>query len=148
MMNVCHLSVAVTTESLAMAAGRSITGRIWLKLEGRDFPERDWFDFPVALLNSWIEEISKLSYAENQTGFLHFMDGPFMITMKARSATLASASFIRSGQVLCEASVSVDEFSRSVKMAGRLVAEACIARGWSDEEIMKLDAASRDNGIG
>jgi len=144
-MDVQSLNVAVNVEALERTRTGSITGPIWLHLEGRDFPEKDWFDFPVALLNSWIEEVSALRRGEFQTGTIRFMEGPLTVAVRLLSNATARASFTRSEQALFGSNVDVDQFLRSAKTAGRLLAGACMMRGWLDEEVMRLDEASQDD---
>jgi len=144
-MDIQSLNVAVNVEILERTRTGSITGPIWLHLEDRDFPEKDWFDFPVALLNSWIEEISALRQGELQTGRIRFMEGPLTVAVRLSSNTIAQASFMRSEQALFGSNFDIDQFLRSAKAAGRLLVDACMTRGWLDEEVMKLDEASRDS---
>ncbi len=51
----------------------------YLDINGISFPDSQWTDFAIIVLNWWISAILEIHQKENADFVLHFMDGPYYV---------------------------------------------------------------------
>ena len=83
-----RLCVEVRPATVVTRPGRPTTGQVWLELDGTPFPEREWDDFVVALLDAVLGAVQD-SRATGVPSRVSFYDGPFELSV-ARSGLLWS----------------------------------------------------------
>jgi len=59
----------------------NVTGVIFLKLPGGEFPEQGWSDFPVIVLGWWTQAFLELEVLTRREVQWRFMDGPYTATL-------------------------------------------------------------------
>jgi hypothetical protein len=90
----------VTDETVErILSNKTTTGRLFVQVDDYCFPERDWDDFVVVVLNWWVSNALSLDGAVIEVDN-SFMDGPFSYrTRREPGADDVSITFIRNGQV-------------------------------------------------
>jgi hypothetical protein len=66
---------------IPMRAGDVPAGRIWMVLDGIDFPDERWSDFPISVLGSAVDAVAGLA-AGGMEAFSYFFDGPYYVYYK------------------------------------------------------------------
>ena len=85
------LNIHIDPNSFTFSEARSTTGQIWLSVEGKSFPSKNWSDFVVNLLIWWSR--SYFEYCKSggrNTLEFDFMEGPYSL----HGATSNKAGFI------------------------------------------------------
>ena len=123
------MAVYVDVVSIEQWRSGSITGRIAFRFGELWFPEADWSDFPVVVLEWW------LSALDGTGEVLRFMDGPFSVVVDR----VAGSARLMSGDVLvAEVDVDFDQLRRAVLRAGRSVIERCGDLGVTNADVDAL----------
>jgi hypothetical protein len=73
--------VIVRPETLKRSPRDSISGVVFIKLDHRAFPEKEWSDLIVAVLRMWVESFTALLEGSMSQAELNFMDGPFLVRL-------------------------------------------------------------------
>lgn len=61
---------------------------IYFSIEGEAFPDIEWFDLPISILDMWCHVMSE-NYKKSQSNFkLHFMDGPYYVSCNKNGKTI------------------------------------------------------------
>jgi len=139
------LAVEVVPESFERTPRGPITGEIWFVLEGQPFPEERWSDFPVVVLEWWLEAEFDLWKGARRSGVLRFMDGPFAVRVHAVGSGHCEVECVELG--VDSTGVGVKEVPKAsadrVDLLGlvqstRVAASAAIdearKRGWDDDD--------------
>lgn len=136
--------VDIDCTTLERSRSGAITGKLSVAFGGAWFPERQWYDFPVVVLDWWLAALLRLSTGEAQ---LRFMDGPFLVVLslqKDGSCKLEGVEDRRAPRVVIDAEVSFQHLVDSIARAAQLVCETCIEKGWSgDDEVRRLQSTLR-----
>jgi hypothetical protein len=98
------------------------------------FPETDWNDFPIPIvdqLTSIVQAVRLLPADGQHTFELSFLDGPWRLEIYVSGGSLAITGF-DDGRSRCvtEVQCSVDEFGRVVTSASRKLDSALRKLGW------------------
>ena len=91
---------------------------IWWTLDGREYPEANWTDFALTLVQWWTAKTIELLKGANSAE-LDFMDGDFSLLL-ARQGDVLTVTCLGDGLT---ASVSFDEFVGEIKRANRSLIE-------------------------
>lgn len=75
-------------------------GELYFQEEGFYFPEKDWKDFIIVVLNWWCAALRKILYNETYTKEFLFMDGPFSIKIKHIEEDIFHLTFIKQNEVV------------------------------------------------
>ena len=134
------IDVVTEIASLSRSEKGSITGRVFLRGPTGDFPESEWFDFPVVILGWWIEGLSDLLAGKEQSFQGMFMDGPFAFVVERGMGNSGRIEWGRRGDTVAIGIVNIPVLLRSAVLAGRLVADSCRARGWESRDLETLEA--------
>ena len=130
-----NLAVVVGGHELDRTSGGMVTGPIWIRAEGADFPCAGWSDFPVALIGAWLTVL-----AEPGTAELRFMEGPYVLRVErgapGRSLLTAEADGAAEPTLVTEADTAA--VVRAVHRAGVVLLTACRARGWDHRDLRYL----------
>lgn len=129
------IEVQVEPDSLRLR-NNEVTGRIHLRLDDEAFPEQDWDDFVVVILDWWCALLTNQKRTE-----LGFMDGPFRAVLTSKTTAESAVELVgrRLDQVLTGL-VSQPTLARSVVAACDRVLEACRRQGWTTADIERLDS--------
>jgi hypothetical protein len=129
--------VVVDLSSFEQRRSGSITGRVYLQFGDRFFPERDWSDFPVVVLEWWLGSI------DSAVPVLHFMDGPFRVVLDREAGT---ACLMDEEAIVHEVEDDVAGLSHSVRKAAWSALRRCEELGIVSDDVealrIRLAAAS------
>ena len=150
------MGVEVRLDSLVQSQGGAITGRISVRHGSLRFPEAEWNDFVVIVLDWWCESCSALLRGAEQREFW-FMDGPFCFRAQPMSDDAWSIQFLQLRSAVDRSAVVNDvvpttpnglmirplPFVHSLVTSADAVLDACRQRGWSSPETESLQRRSR-----
>jgi hypothetical protein len=121
--------------------GGSITGVIYYDFgAGRQFPETDWDDFPVVILNWWIEALEQVGEGSESVKFC-FMDGPFWMTAVPEgedNLLLSCVEDRRDVGIRFEVLVHQGDLRRELMKVARSVSSACASAGIESADLNEL----------
>jgi hypothetical protein len=103
-------AVVLDVSSFEQWRSGSITGRVCLRFGDRFFPELDWSDFPVVVLEWWLGSFKA------SAPVLRFMDGPFRVVLDPAAGT---ACLMREETLVDGVEVDEAGLCRSVRKAAR-----------------------------
>jgi hypothetical protein len=133
-------SVFVTPASLHK--GGNITGEIWLEVAGFEFPEMHWSDFPVIILDWWLDALFKLWSEKKRRGECLFMDGSYSFEVSKEEDAFVLRCFSDTHSTKkCEWEGVIDltELLRQVLSTASVLLKECRGRGWTtaDTEVLE-----------
>ncbi len=104
---------------------QNIYSTFFVKCNDIEFPDREWLDFPFAVLKMWCEKVlTEVIEVQNSEFSLYFMDGPFYIYC-IKNDTEINMQFINNRKnkiIQNEVVISTDEFIREIiKVSSKLI---------------------------
>ncbi len=137
-----ELSIKLKTNTFELTDRNSVLAVIFFDFGEKKFPDEDWDDFIVVILNWWLEAIGSINSVTGSKTELNFMDGPFSLEIGKLGDNLCKIDCIErriKGKIieysaLCQFSKIVDE----VLNAARIVDELCSENGWDNDDIRRL----------
>lgn len=139
MTRVPDFEVDVSPGEFGLAGGGPVTGPIWTRVAGTDFPESGWPDFPVALLGGWLTTLSELEHGDPQPAVLHFMEGPYGLEVVRSGAVWSLRALENDDDLITETTVdSLDEILAPVRQAASRTLAACREHGWNSSDMRYL----------
>lgn len=131
--------------TLHMSRMGNITGIISLRVGDGAFPEEQWNDFPVSILEMWLTAAARLWIGSTKTERFHFMDGPFWFDAERRDDiwSLRCQNDRGTAGPVLEASAHVSSkslLSEMISCAERVLA-ACRSKGWVSRDLDELEAS-------
>ena len=90
--------------------GDKIFGNIYFENDDVIFPEKNWNDFVVVIVNWWSESLYRLINNETVSEELEFMDGPLSIKINFFNENKFDLFFVNNGKVQFNTNVKMDEF--------------------------------------
>lgn len=148
MAEVPRLKIAVDTVGAQQSRSRSrlVSARLRFEVGKLLFPSQDWSDFVVVVLGWWASEISRLYRAEASEVVLRFMDGPYMVLVRAEDTRRWHVTFLRDSTVSSEVTLKKAHemicepagLIREIIEATDVVVGLCKSRGWwtKDADVM------------
>lgn len=138
-------TVHVGLEKLDRTESGAVTGPIWVRTGGADFPETGWTDFPVVLLTGWLSEfVTAVDRGRSGPGVvsLPFMEGPYTLHL-VRDADLDHWTVTRhgpEGDAAGAVGVGGTTVLEGLWHPARALVAACRSYGWADDDIDGLTA--------
>jgi hypothetical protein len=128
-------------ETLSISRRGTISGEVWLRIEGMDFPEQHWSDLPVAFTSALLEATVRLqssSKADEQT--VWFLDGPYYIRFEgARDVPWNVAFCVLDQERPPSNDVDSGSFLASLRRAASALATECRNRSWENADTRALN---------
>lgn len=90
--------------------GKNIFGIIHFKNKDFFFPEKNWSDFIVIIMNWWSNAILKLLKNEVLSAELSFMDGPFLVKINYSDEHYITFYFVNNDKIIDTQKVLFEEF--------------------------------------
>ena len=140
------MDIALEPKDFEQAKSGAITGPIWLRHQGVEFPERGWSDFPVVILGWWLKHVADLARGA-KSALCSFMDGPFEFSVTSEVPGICRLQLARRGveakSVVSEFTVDAITLHASLHTAAATVLAECDRRGWAGRDIEDLRASAR-----
>jgi len=146
--SVIQTSFTVHVEPQAFVKRRLVSGPIWLEASGKHFPSKEWDDFPVAILGSWLGNLRPLILDQLTVCECPFMDGPYEFDVQADSAhewTVAFAEHDANKKtVLHKSKLNPKVLIGTLLSSAEAVAQFCRQAEWVDDDLLELEARISD----
>lgn len=129
-------------------SGRSQAGVVWtgvcLRLGDLDFPDAQWTDFAVVVLDAWVRALAALLRGTESRQEIMFMEGPFSVELEAATnRTWQLTCLERGSRQRSRARTLVDSLSLSesaIQTSGELL-ELCRAKDWWSADAAALESS-------
>lgn len=102
--------IHIKTDTFNVTNTGTITGVIFIEIDNKYFPEENWNDFPVIILNWWLEKA-----ITNIEGEYRFMDGPFRFNIYYEKGEYYITCFYNGKQVI-NGKINSDKFLKELVM--------------------------------
>jgi len=116
----------------------NITGIIYFGINDYFFPEKGWYDFPIIVLNWWLEGLKEIKYNRTKRIELNFMDGPASIIVKSIDNSICSFECIWDNAVEFIAELDKEIIYNEVIRSARSIENICRSNTWNDDEVVKM----------
>lgn len=133
-----NFNIRYNTQAFEKSQSGAIWGPIWLTLGEDSFPEENWNDMPVALLNEFTRAVTRLKLGSSE--IVRFFDGPLSVIFNQMTADSVEVSLDGSrARSSLEGTVGREELMAAVRNAASDVYHSCIEFGWSeDHDVRRL----------
>ncbi len=127
---------AVLEQELAKARVSNaglVSAGLRLRVDNLLFPHAEWTDFTAVVLPWWAAAALRLLRGEQQAFEVHFMEGPFLVTIEDRGERTWNLKLVETGlqtDVKAEATVEALPLIRSILSASDAVLALCRERRW------------------
>ena len=78
------LSIIFVEDSLSQSSLGQITGVLYWKIDGVSFPDENWSDSVVVIMDWWIKAVIRILDGQTSREIMSFMDGPFEVVCERR----------------------------------------------------------------
>jgi hypothetical protein len=136
------VEIVVDPATLDQSTNGSITGVIALQGQGWSYPERGWSDFPVVILQWWLQAVQDVSTRLGGTAPCRFMDGPYafqLVSLTPSDWRLECLARYETG-IEQEVHIQAEQFQASLQRAALDVAQGCRRLGWQSRDLDTLEA--------
>lgn len=117
----------------------SITGTIYINFNDTFFPEKNWNDFVIILINNWIESSYNILSGITECEEFYFMDGPFFMRVRKVDLDICIVELIENHtDILSNFRVNTKDIFDEILKAVILLNKYCESQGWETEDIKKL----------
>ncbi len=116
-----------------------ITSEIYFNVNNKIFPEINWNDSIIVILNFWLDEIIKMKNSNTFEGDFLFMDGPLKIKIIKNDSKTQFKGFIQNKNVINEF-INFDDFTSTVISGAIKVLTETKTRKWNNKDIENLEA--------
>ena len=118
--------------------GQSVFGEIYFKDDDILFPEENWNDFIVVILNWWLEELTKFTKNEKTTAELLFMDGPLSVKINHFDDKTLKFFFTHNDKIIKSLLVETENFIKFFLIEVNTLILFLEKNKWDNDEIRKL----------
>ena len=134
--------VEVLPESFSQRMSGAINGVVWLTIDGNAFPAQQWDDFPVVILNWWLQSLNGLVTNQSKRARCNFMDGPFWFEVKTAQNGELMLRFYRSSkagdELRMQVRSSLSMIVETMRSAAKTVIDVCKKEGWHSSDLEQL----------
>ncbi|MCI3936851.1 hypothetical protein MQX03_06545 [Chryseobacterium aahli] len=117
----------------------NITGIICFDFNGKFFPEKNWNDFIIVLVNNWIESSYRIMSNFTISEDFYFMDGPFSIKIRKNDFGDCSVELIENNvSLLMDFTINIEDAYREILQNLIFLSNYCKQQGWETEDVKKL----------
>jgi hypothetical protein len=133
-----RVEIIIDSATLELSASGAVVGKVWLSVDGDEFPEAQWYDLPAAVLQAWLHGFDQLVSSGEGTVKLQFLDGPFHFTLMAAGGETSISLFERDVALSLPVAFDGVSFRGSLLDACREVLRGARERGWVGPEMTGL----------
>ncbi|MCG3137391.1 MAG: hypothetical protein HJJLKODD_01235 [Phycisphaerae bacterium] len=145
-----NMEIVVEVNSCELTGDNGTVGKIWMESPDYAFPEKEWWDFPVVILQWWIEKTVALARDEETGVNCEFMDGPYAFRLSKIDEEVLSCSccdrrwsddmspekFIEEYHL----TTTLQDWMDTLYRAARKMLDHCARMNWSGKDIDRLAA--------
>jgi hypothetical protein len=129
-------------KDVSRSASGALTGTLYLKLGDCCFPDADWSDFVVVVLEWWCSALHRLHQSEPGPITVPFMDGPFRVVIESLDDGRLEVTLMTHGenheQEINHAIVDRNKLTNSAVVTARGTLRQCRQHGWSSKDVDAL----------
>jgi hypothetical protein len=115
------MAIKIDLDSISIEVNK-IFGNIYFENENIVFPERQWNDFILIVVNWWLESLSKFVADKSLSVELFFMDGSFSIKINRLDDNILKLYFVSENQIKGTETVLMRNFVKDfLKEANTLI---------------------------
>ena len=114
-------------------------GVIYIKINDFLFPQNNWTDFIVIILNWWLCNIEAIKRKRRKTGKFCFMDGPYVVKLKKSENDKIKLKFCDHYKLVIEYEFSIDEIMKEILMKSSEIIEFVKSNKWESKDIDSLN---------
>jgi hypothetical protein len=103
----------IDQDSIRKCHNNIFTGTIYVEVGDKQFPEKNWNDFFLIILNFWLQEIVEMKKSSIGNGNFSFMDGPLKFTVK-KNENLWVMEGTNQNNIIINENINFVEFEKSV----------------------------------
>ncbi|WP_418122538.1 hypothetical protein ACNFU2_17970 [Chryseobacterium sp. PTM-20240506] len=138
-MNTVRISI---NESSFEKYKENITGVVHLDFGDFSFPEKNWNDFVIVIMNNWIKSISNIKLGISEYADLLFFDGSFYIRIKMTGKDNCLIECIenhRTEKIIFKEQIKFKNLEKEIFTTAKLCKVFCTRQNWRSEELDELD---------
>jgi len=126
-------------ETLNISSRKVITGVISIEVcRERFFPEQNWNDSMIVILNSWLQNIIDMINGEQNEAQFVFFDGPFSFVIKQENVG-CQIEFFQNSISIQSLKIDFDEFAYHLLKSCREILQEINIRMWESDETRDLE---------
>ena len=132
--------IGTLTSSIEKQTNGMITGVIYCRINGIEFPDSKWNDNLVIILSWWLSAIESL-IADSYPSIEEFVftEGPYRVRFRKISSQLCEVSgFAQSKEIIKAVNVSILELEQQVRNVIKKILHLCNENGWNNDDIATL----------
>lgn len=131
------MEVNFNKKSLEISKRKVITGIISIEVGNTFFPEQNWNDAIVSVLNSWIQNMVQILTSGYNEAQLTFFDGPFFFVIR-KKPDQSVVELFRDSRSIETFNLDIREFGYSLLKTSHEVIKEIDSRGWESEDVTQL----------
>jgi hypothetical protein len=133
------VKLCTRVESFELSKADLLTGIIYFDFGDYQFPEIEWNDFIVVILNWWLLTLSEIMSEESIEVELRFMDGPFYVKVSPTTNGLWDIRCMRGeGNLSYRGEFDAYTFVNSISEIARKIIVICNENRWEPNDIDAL----------
>jgi hypothetical protein len=116
-----------------------ITGKICFYIDNNYFPDSDWNDFLVVVLNWWINNLLRIN--NNLNHDFMFMDGPFLVRINVENKEEIKLTLIErkiKEKTIYSGKSEINELTRVIFHTSKEIIDFIEDNNWISDEILEL----------
>lgn len=127
----------ITVGEFSKTSLGNITSGVYFEINNNFFPEKNWNDSVVLVLNSWLDEIIKMKTSNGDNGSFLFMDGPLKFTINRFENLYLFKGYNQHKNVINE-QIEYEEFITTVISAAIKTLNIVREKEWQNKDIESL----------
>ena len=131
------ISLKIDFNTLEKSSSESITSLNYFKIKDKVFPDENWYDFVIVILNFWLSEIIKMRQKNKRKGKFYFMDGPAYFTIEKRVKVFVFEGYLND-KILITKQIDFEEFNNTILTNSTDILDEMEKRNWSSADIENL----------
>lgn len=136
-----ELQVELIEESISFAGRGLITGIVFFDFGVFQFPEREWNDAVVVIVDWWLTALISLVEGRTEEAELRFMEGPFWLSVRREADGACQIQCIDGShaQVQFQCRTSAVQLLRATLMIATRLHRICCDKGWRSVDVEALE---------
>jgi hypothetical protein len=124
----------------------TISGKIYLDLDGGSFPEKDWYDMVVPFAEAWLHAVVNVIRGKARRERVMFFEGPFFAVLSLEENGSIGIDLgqrtLKGETTLWHIQADLVSLLENALGTAKLVIDECNRRGWSSSDISRLTELS------